>query len=227
MKRAFSIVVLMMSVSAFQSVTLAEDSKDARTLLSQVARAMGANNIKTIHYSGTGSSYILTAGPVPAGGWTHTVMKSYVRDINVDETATRLQLVRMEGTPPAEKTIVHTIDANSPWSSQYEFWLTPYGFIKGAMSNNATVVTKTVFGTAYKGVTFALAGGHRVTGYINDKDMIDRIETNIGEAGDIVVESTYRDYADFNGLKFPTIIIEKHADSLSLILIVKEVKAAN
>jgi hypothetical protein len=64
-------------------------------------------------------------------------------------------------------------------------------------------------------------------GYINDKDLIERVETKIGENSDVIVESTYRDYADFAGVKFPSMIIEKHGGSLSLILVVKEVKAGN
>lgn len=224
MNRVLTFVLLIMSSSVFQSTTLAEDAKDLKTVLSQVTRAMGADNLKTIHYSGTGSAYIET---VPTAGSAHTVMKSYVRDINLNAMTSGLQLVRMEGTPSLEKTIVHTSDASSPWSSQYEFWLTPYGFLKGAMTNNARVETKTLFGTTYKIVTFTLPDGHAVTGYINDKDMIERVETKIGENGDMVVETTYRDYADFAGFKFPSMIIEKHGGSLSLILVVNEVKAGN
>jgi hypothetical protein len=221
MKRALTFVLLMISAPAFQSMTLAEDAKDPKLVLSRVAHAMGADNLKTIHYSGTGSAYIET---VPTAGWIHTLMKSYVRDINLDAMTSRLQLVRMEGTPPAEKTVVHTGDASSQWSSQYAFWITPYGFLKGAMINKAIVEPKTLFGTAYQTVTFTLPDGHAVTGYINDRDMIDRIETKIGENGNVVVESTYRDYADFAGVKFPLMITEKQGGSLSLILVVSEVK---
>jgi hypothetical protein len=91
-----------------------EDVKDARTVLSEVTKAMGANGLKTLHYSGNGSSYVVTPGPVPTAGWPHTIMKSYVRDINLDAKTSRLQLVRTEGSPPAEKTLTHEVDANSP-----------------------------------------------------------------------------------------------------------------
>jgi len=150
-------------------------------------------------------------------------MKSYVRDINLDAKTSRLQLVRGEGTPPVDKTLTYEVDANSPWPSQYEFWLTPYGFLKGAMANTATVQSKTEFGTTYKTVAFSLPGGQMVVAYINE-NMIDKVETKVGETDGFVVEALYRDYTDFNGVKFPTLITEKHAGQLSLILIVKEVK---
>jgi hypothetical protein len=216
-------VLLTMSAAALPAAPI-EDVKDARTVLSEVAKAMGDDGLKTLHYSGTGSSYIVTPGPVPAGGWPHTVMKSYVRDINLDAKTSRLQLVRAEGTPPADKTLMHEVDANSPWSSQYEFWITPYGFLKGAMANPATVESKTEFGTTYKAVAFTLPGGHTVMAYVNDKNLIEKVETKIGETNGFVVEALYRDYADFSGVKFPTLITEKHAGQLSLILVVKEVK---
>jgi hypothetical protein len=73
-------------------------------------------------------------------------------------------------------------------------------------------------------VAFTLPGGHTVVAYVNDKNLIEKIETKVGETDGFVVEALYRDYADFNGVKFPTLITEKYAGQLSLILIVKEVK---
>jgi len=223
MKTIRAFVLLMILVAALPAASPIEDVKDARIVLSELAKAMGADGLKTLHYSGTGSSYIVMPGPVPAGGWPHSVMKSYVRDINLEAKTSRLQLVRAEGTPPVEKTLTHEVDANSPWSSQYEFWITPYGFLKGAMANTATVQSKTEFGTTYKTVAFSLPGGQMVVAYINE-NMSDKVETKVGETDGFVVEALYRDYTDFNGVKFPTLITEKHAGQLSLILIVKEVK---
>ena len=217
-------VLLMISAAALQVTGFAQEVKDAKTVLNQVAKNLGAINLKTLRYGGSGSSYIVGPGAVPAGGWPHSVMKSYVRDIDLDAITSRLRLVRSEGTPPADKTLTWDINANSPWSSQYEFWITPYGFLKGAMANDATVESKTVMGTTYKVVTFTLPVSHTVAGYINDKDVIERVETKAGHKNDVPIEALYRDYADFNGMKFPTMITEKQADALSLILIVKEVK---
>jgi hypothetical protein len=217
-------VLLLMSTAALPAAAAIEDVKDARTVLTEVAKAMGADGLKAVHYSGTGSSYIVTPAPVPAGGWPHSVMKSYLRDIDLDAKTSRLQLVRAEGSPPVEKTLTHEIDENSPWSSQYEFWITPYGFLKGAMANTATVETKTEFGATYKIVAFTLPNGHNVVAHVNDKNMIEKVETNVGEGDRFVIEALYRDYTDFYGVKFPTLITEKYAGRLSLILVVKEVK---
>src|SRR5206468_5681635 len=193
-------VLLMISAAALQVTGFAQEVKDAKTVLNQVAKNLGAINLKTLRYGGSGSSYIVGPGAVAAGGWPHSVMKSYVRDIDLDAITSRLRLVRSEGTPPADKTLTWDINANSPWSSQYEFWITPYGFLKGAMAYDSTVESKTIFGTTYKAVTFTLPGNHKVVGYLNDKNVIEKIETWIGDKDDVLVEAQYRDYMDYRGV---------------------------
>jgi hypothetical protein len=76
----------------------------------------------------------------------------------------------------------------------------------------------------YRAITFTLPGNRKVVGYINDKDVIEKIETWMGDDGEVLVEAFYRDYSDFDGVKFPTLITEKHDGALSLILVVKDVK---
>ena len=227
MNKAIALVLSAILVALSPSTSLGQDLSDASAVLSQTAKAMGVSRLKTIHYSGSGSSYLIAQGPMPAGGWPHSVMRSYARDLDLERGASRTQLVRAEGTPPVEKTLNRAIDANSPWSSQYEFWITPYGFLKGAIAYKATMESKTVAGTAYRAVTFTLPNGHRVVGYINDKDLIEKVETWIGDKDSILAEALYRDYADFNGVKVPSMITEKQGGELSLILVVKEVKVEN
>jgi len=45
---------------------------------------------------------------------------------------------------------------------------------------------------------------------LNDQNLVDRVEylTN-PVVGDVPLEISYSDYADFNGIKFPTRIVEK------------------
>jgi hypothetical protein len=198
--------------------------EDVRTLLATAAKALGAEGLKTHSYTGAGSSYIVTHDAPPPAGWAHAVMKSYVHDVNLEGPTSHVQLIRAEGTPHADRTLTYNADAKSPWLLQHQFWITPYGFLKGAMVNNATVESRTISGTPFRVVTFTLPGDHKVVGYINDRDLVEKVETWIGEKGDRLVEAYYHDYADFNGVKVPTMITQKHAGALSLILIAKDVK---
>ena len=91
---------------------------------------------------------------------------------------------------------------------QLQIWLSPHGFIKGAMdSGNATL--KTGEG-GQKQVTFMALGKYTVTGTIDSQDMVTKVETTIGDPvlGDTPVVANYSDYKDFNGVKFPTKILQ-------------------
>ena len=63
-----------------------------------------------------------------------------------------------------------------------------------------------------------------MSAYLSDKDLIEKVETTIGDKNDVLVEALYRDYKDVNGVKFPMMITEKQGGELSLLLIVNEVK---
>ena len=82
--------------------------------------------------------------------------------------------------------------------------------------------TRNIFGTTFKTVTFTVPDGHKIVGYINDKNLVEKVETWIAEKGDRMVEAYYRDYTNFNGVQVPTIITQKHDGTVSLILIAKD-----
>ena len=89
---------------------------------------------------------------------------------------------------------------------QLQIWLTPHGFLKAAMENNATA-KKGNGGTV---VSFVI-GKFKVNGTIDAQNMVTKTETWIPNPvlGDMLVETTYSGYKDFNGVKFPTMIVQK------------------
>src|SRR5204863_9462932 len=66
----------------------------------------------------------------------------------------------------------------------------------------------------------------KVNGYINDQNMVERVETWIDNAmlGDMLFESLYSDYKDFGGVKFPTKIVQKQGGYPILDLTITDVK---
>ena len=212
------ISILLALVSTFVTPVTAQDAK---TELSVTTKALGGETVRTVHYAGSGSSYIVSSGTVPAAGWPHSVMKSYVRDLNLDRITSKLEMVREEGTPPTARALSAITEATSPWTSQYQFWITPHGFLKGASVYEASVGSKTLYGTTYKTVSFSVPGNHRVTGYINEKNLLEKVETWIDG---VAIEAQFHGYGDFSGVQFPTLITEKQNGELLLILIVKEVQ---
>jgi len=210
--------VLTLLVSMFMTPIT---TQDAKTVLSITAKALGDETVSTVHYAGSGSSYIVSSGSAPSTGRPHSVMKSYVRDLDLDRITSKLEMVRMDGTAQAPHALNAMIDATSPWSSQYQFWITPHGFLKGASLYEASGGSKTVYGQTFKTISFKVAGDHEVVGYINDQNLLEKVETTVG---DVPIEAQFHGYAHFNGVQFPTLITEKQDGELSLILIVNEVQ---
>jgi glyoxylase-like metal-dependent hydrolase (beta-lactamase superfamily II) len=107
-------------------------------------------------------------------------------------------------------------DVSQPWTNSLEFYLTPWGFLKGAADNNATVSKKKVEGKNYTVLTWsptvkAVSGkSYTVNGYIDDKNMVDRVETWLGEniMGDMHIVATYSGWKDFGGAMAPAKIVQ-------------------
>lgn len=106
---------------------------------------------------------------------------------------------------------------------QLEIWMTPHGIIKAAIQAGSRAVVKT---SAQGGtiVTFPAAGA-TVTATLNSQNLVERVVTPEDNPvlGDTSIETTYSDYRDFHGVKFPTHILRKEGDSPTLELTVTEV----
>ena len=79
--------------------------QDAKTLLANVAKAMGAESVKTIQYTGSGSNAGIGQNRNPAADWPLVRVKSYtprVRFRYPGAPASRAQLVRVQGGDRAE-----------------------------------------------------------------------------------------------------------------------------
>jgi glyoxylase-like metal-dependent hydrolase (beta-lactamase superfamily II) len=120
----------------------------------------------------------------------------------------------VQGTPQTQQLITPETTA---WAQQLEIWITPWGFLKGAAANNATVRAQTVNGQRFQAVTwnspFKSPGGqaYRLVGYINGQNLVERVQTWVENPifGDMLVEAEYTQYRDNNGLKYPAQIVQK------------------
>src|SRR5262249_16424524 len=131
--------------------------------------------------------------------WPVARLKTYTQQIDFDAGRSYVQLVQLRDE--SEESLNEYITADSPWSSQFGFWLTPFGFIKGALANNATVSSGKIGVTPYTIVTFSVQNKYKVVGYIDDKNFVYRVETWVDSDvfGDMLIEATFNDYKDFDG----------------------------
>ena len=81
------------------SVALAQD---ATATLDASVRAMGVENLMSIEYDGSGSSYNFGQAINVAAPWRHLILKNYVADIDYGVPAMREEMFRtlLDGSPP-------------------------------------------------------------------------------------------------------------------------------
>jgi glyoxylase-like metal-dependent hydrolase (beta-lactamase superfamily II) len=189
-------------------------AQDAKTLLQNAEKAMGS--VKSIQYSGTGMNAFFGQALTAGKEWPRREMSSYTRTINYDQQSSREDLVFAQPTFGGQRQNAE-VNGNKAWNTgdngpvpqpaaaeerQLQIWLTPHGFIKGAMAGNATAKGRTV--------TFTALNKYKVTGTLDAQNMVTKVETRFANPllGDMAVITTYSDYKDFNGVKFPTKIMQ-------------------
>ncbi|NOT27056.1 MAG: MBL fold metallo-hydrolase [Acidobacteria bacterium] len=107
-----------------------------------------------------------------------------------------------------------------------QIWLTPQGFVKLAASSKATTRTATLRGAKKTIVTLDNATYGKLEATLNDQNLIEHIERWFGHSvlGDTLIEADFTEYKDFNGVKFPTHIVQRQGGYPLLDLRVADVR---
>src|SRR5882672_7376651 len=213
-------------------------AQDAKTVIGNASKAIGVDQLKTVEFSATGLDFALGQAPNPSSPWPKFINKSYSRSIDFGTPASRVDRVRLQGENPphgggqqpvvGEQPVNQTIvvSAGTPWVQQLEIVMMPHGFLRAAAAKNATVEAKTVGGKKYNVVSFLGDNKAKVNGYINDQNLVERIETWIDNPflGDMAFEAIYSDYRDAGGAQFPTHIVQRQGGFPTFDLNVTDVK---
>src|SRR5688572_24603628 len=200
-------------------------AQDAKTIISAASKAMGVEGLNSIHYYGVAENGNLGQNNNANQPWPTTAANDYVRAIDFTQPSSRATwqtyAVPVTGGAAALAAGQQNIAQNAPWAQLVEIYITPWGFLKAAATNEVTSRTQSVDGKRYYAVTVTgtakSPGGqpYRVVGYINrDTNMVDRVQTWLDHQffGDMLVEADYLYYRDAaNGLKFPARIVQKRA----------------
>jgi glyoxylase-like metal-dependent hydrolase (beta-lactamase superfamily II) len=200
-------------------------AQDAKTVIANASKAMGADTLNSIEYTGNGADFSIGQAMTPGGPWPKFNNKTFTRAINYQTSAMRTNRVRTQAEFPqlggggqpligeVTQNQVVVVGANTPWNQQLEFILTPHGFLKAAATNNATVASQTIAGKKYNVVTFTGQNKAKVNGYINDQNLVEKVETWIDNniLGDMLWDATFTQYASFGGIQFPRRIVQRQA----------------
>jgi glyoxylase-like metal-dependent hydrolase (beta-lactamase superfamily II) len=206
-------------------------AQDAKTVIANAQKALG--DPKSITYSGSAKDVAFqqcgsNAADMNCRG-THDPMRpinNYVRVIDLGASASRHTGATNNpagggATTPMPGTFFQQVtpqqaDVSQPWGNSLEFYITPWGFLKGAAENNATASRRsghTVLTWSPK-VTAPSGKNYVINGYVNDKNLVDRVETWLGEniMGDMHIVATYAGWKDFGGVMAPTKIVQTRGD---------------
>jgi glyoxylase-like metal-dependent hydrolase (beta-lactamase superfamily II) len=213
-------------------------AQDASAVIGNASKAMGVDTLKTVQYSATGLDFALGQAPNPASPWPKFINKSYTRAINFETPASKVDRVRVQGEnpphgggqqpivgeQPQNQTII--VNAETPWVQQLEIWMMPHGFLRAAATKKATAEARTIGGKKYNVVTFVGDNKAKVNGYINEQNLVERVETTIDNPflGDMPFEAIYSDYKDAGGAQFPMHIVQKQGGYPTFDLNVTDVK---
>src|SRR6185503_3741179 len=213
-----------------------------KTGVAAAADAMGATNLNSIQFSGSGTNYAYGQAYTPGGPWPRFEVKTYTAAVDYKTPAMRLDMLRAQGEHPpkgggaqpfaTDQRTIQVVSGKDAWSEGgaqpapnrgaeterlRQIWLTPHGVIKAAMAS----------GVAGEGKAFTFkAEGRDVKVTLNDQNLVDRVEylTTNSVVGDVPVELTYSDYAKFGDIQFPKHIVEKQDGLPTLDIMVSEVQ---
>jgi len=202
-------------------VSVSVSAQDANTVLTNTSKALGADTLQSITFSGSASNINFGQTKSINGPYTLNPITNYTRAIDLNASASRAtgqtapaQPGGMPGNFNQNITAMQTA-----WAQQLEIALTPWGFLKGAAANKATLRSQRMNGRNVSVVSYnppqkAPSGqSYTVTGYINEQNEIERVETRLENPilGDLPVENVYSGYQMFGTLKVPTRITQRRA----------------
>ncbi len=210
-------------VTAALSCAAAASAQDARAVVEQASKAMGVAGLDSITVMGGGGQGNFGQSRTITFGIASTLYGNYARTYDFTTgtahfTADTTPPTPRGGTPPPRGKLDQFVRADAPWSQQLQIWVTPWGFLRGAAANPASVKNQKIDGTAYKVVTWqtpqkAPSGlPYKVIGYINaDNNLVDKVETWVDHpvVGDEHLEFFYTNYRNFGGVMAPLRLEQK------------------
>jgi glyoxylase-like metal-dependent hydrolase (beta-lactamase superfamily II) len=195
-------------------------TKTSQSVVKDAQNAMGT--VKTIQYSGTGVNGNFGQALLAGKEWPRRDLTGYTRMINYDQKSGSEELNFKEQVFGGQRQ-TSQVNGDKAWNvgpngpapqlaaaenRQLRIWLTPHGFLRAAQDASNATLTQAADGSSV--VTFKALGKYDVAGTIDGQNMVTKVETKMPDPvlGDMPVVIAYSDYKDYNGVKFPTKIVD-------------------
>jgi glyoxylase-like metal-dependent hydrolase (beta-lactamase superfamily II) len=197
------------------------------------AAKMGVTNMKSIQYSGAGWQGMVGQNFTPLNDWPRVDLKDYTRTIDFETMSSKEEYTRSQGNNSVQgggagfpflqdQKVINYVSGNYAWTQnaqgqiipqpdqaelrRLEIYLTPHGFLKGALaSNQVTMIPRNEYGGRVTVVSYLVGNKYRVNGTINADNLVQRVQTWVPNpvVGDLYVEFVYSNYRDVGGVMMP------------------------
>ncbi len=213
-------------------LTGASTAQDAG-ILEATTKNMG--DVKSIQFSGSGAQFALGQGVSTDVPGPRVELMRITRTVDYARAASRNDVVTAANPAATQSQFVagdkawNVTGTNTTPSApaaaserQLQIWLTPHGFLKGAIANNGKIKKRGNLSL----VTFTASGKYTVTGTISADRLVQKVETWFDNPvlGDMHIEAIYSDYRDFNGIKFPSKVMQRQGGFTVLEVTVADAK---
>jgi len=205
------------------TLALTLSAQNAKTVLETAQKALG--NPTSVQFSGTGMNAFFGQALTAGKEWPRRDLESFTGAINFDQKSARMEYVfknpvfggqRQNAVVNGDKAWAVGPNGANPQSAaaeerQLQIWMTPHGFVRGALAaGNATVKSDTEGGKKVNVVSYTAMNKFKLEGTIDMQGMVTRVATKFPNPvmGDTDYAFTYSDYKDFGGVKFPMRIIQ-------------------
>jgi glyoxylase-like metal-dependent hydrolase (beta-lactamase superfamily II) len=224
----------------------ASPPQDAGAVLARASQAMGAERLNTLRYSGEGTGYAFGQAYKAGGAWPKIALHSFTRTIDYGNGAMREEVVLSRAEPlggggyplQGQQRNDEFIACDIAWNMagtnvapgprfvadrMHQLWITPHGAITAALRSGATAQQGTGGGSV---VSFSVPGRMTASATIGADGLVSHVNSTFPDPvmGDTQTVTTYSDYRDFGGVKFPMRVLQTMGGFPVLDLRVSEVQ---
>ncbi len=217
---------LVAAVAAVLLMACATAPEGAGDLLARASQVMGATQLKTLSYTGVGEGFTFGQAYLPNGPWPKVAYPSITRTIDYEAAAMRDEVLLSRAEPlggggyplQGQQRNDQFIHGELAWNllggnvvpgprfvadRMHQLWITPHGVLKAAQRNSASL-RRNADGS--QALTFTQPGRFSATASISADGLVTQVDSTYPDPvlGDTQVVTTYSEYRDVGGIKFPS-----------------------
>ena len=221
-------------------------STSADGALGRAAQAMGSDRLTTLRYSAEGTGNTFGQAFKAGGAWPRITLHSINRSIDYPSGSMRDEVVLSRAEPlggggyplAGQQRTDQYLSGELAWNQAgtaatpgpryvaeriHQLWITPHGVLKAAQRHGARAQAGATGSTT---IAFAEPGRYSATATIGADGLVSRVESTYPDPvmGDTTAVTTYDDYRETGGIRFPTRVRQAIGGHPVLDPVVKEVE---